>query len=134
MSVSTGRGEAGTRRFVPQPLPSATLHTGRELGWQETVDSSGKVKTNFPLLSEGQMTRVENTGPGKLRNVAKLFSEESGNTDTKACGGLAFQPSLKTFAHIIPASTVPSATAHAGTVPGLNTLNSSSAKVPQLQN
>lgn len=60
--------------------------------------------------------------------------KKSGNTDAKAGGELVFQPSLKTSAHIIPASTVPSATARAETVPGLNMLNSSSEKVPQLQN
>lgn len=134
-SVSTGPGEAGTPRLVPQPLPCATPHTGMELGWQETADSSGKVKTRFPLLSERQMTHVKSTGPGRLHNVSELlFSEESGNTDAKTCGELAFQASLKTSAHKIPASTVPSATARTETVPALNTLNSSSDKVLQLQN
>lgn len=134
MSASTGPGEAGTPHLVPQPLPCATPHTGRELGWQETADSSGKVKTRFPLLSERQMTHVKSTGLGRLHNDSKLFSEESGNTDAKTCGELAFQASLKTSAHKIPASTVPSATACTETVPGLNMLNSSSDKVLQLQN
>lgn len=81
------------------PVPY-TQRLGRELGWQETADSSGEDKMCFLLCSERRMTLVEHTGLGKLHHVFKLlFGEESGNTDgntdAKACGKVAFQRSLK---------------------------------------
>lgn len=111
-----------------------TQRPGRELGWQETADSSGEDKMCFLLWSERRMTHVEHAVLGKLHHVFKLlFSEETGNTDAEACSEVAFQCSLTISAQINPVTTAPSATACTETALGLKMLNSSSENVPQLR-